>query len=286
MSLETGQVGFSQRVRLEWLEQAAAHALAGNDRVATREALQELLRDKVSVGGSAVRSNREKVLTILLKVWLDVPPELEPIRLRGLNWLARLPQAQHVAVHWGMVMAVYPYWADVAAQVGRLLKLQGHVAASQVQRRMREQHGERETVSRATRRVLRSYIDWGVLKETGSKGVYCAENSLAIGDEGLIAWLVEASLHTLPSGVAPLNEVIHSPSLFPFRLKEIAAVHLAGASSQIEFLRYSMDQDLVMLRRCTDWQRAIGPLDGDVSPAEFCASCRRTTTEEGNGARR
>lgn len=29
------------------------------------------------------------------------------------------------------------------------------------QRRMREEYGERETVSRATQRVLRSFIDWG-----------------------------------------------------------------------------------------------------------------------------
>lgn len=46
------------------------------------------------------------------------------------------------------------------------------VAAAHVQRRVHEQYGERETVSRAARRVLRSFLDWGVLQETESKGIY------------------------------------------------------------------------------------------------------------------
>jgi hypothetical protein len=46
-----GQVGFSQRVRLEWLEQTANMVLAGNDKAAVNDALQELLKDMVSVGG-------------------------------------------------------------------------------------------------------------------------------------------------------------------------------------------------------------------------------------------
>ena len=71
-------------------------------------------------------------------------------------------------------MAVYPFWSSVATQVGRLLRLQGSAAAAQVQRRIREQYGERETVARRARYVLRSYLDWGVLQETGAPGVYRA----------------------------------------------------------------------------------------------------------------
>jgi len=71
-----------------------------------------------------------------------------------------------------MVTAVYPFWSGVAVQVGRLLRHQGPAAAAHIQRRVREQYGEREPVSRAARRVLRSYLDWGVLQETDTKGIY------------------------------------------------------------------------------------------------------------------
>lgn len=248
MTRRTGQIGFSQRVRLEWFEQTANLILAGNDRVAVNDALQELLKDKVSVGGQAERGNREKIITILLKTWLTVPIELESLRLEGLELLKCVPRRDYLAVHWGMVMAVYPFWSGVAVQVGRLLRLQGSAAAAHVQRRVREQYGERETVSRAARRVLRSYLDWGVLQESGTKGIYTAGKTLAIDDSRLIAWLAETSLHARANGSAPLKDLIDSPNFFPFRFKLLSAESLMAASSNLDILRYGLDDDLVMLR--------------------------------------
>jgi len=249
MTRRTDQIGFSQRVRLEWLEKTVSLILAGNDRAAINEALQALLRDKVSIGGQAERGNREKIITILLKMWLTVPNVLEPLRVEGLELFKRAPKNAHLAIYWGMTMAVYPFWADVATQAGRLLRLQGSVAAAQVQRRIREQYGERETVSRAARRVLRSYLDWGVLQESGSKGIYYAGATLVIDDSRLIAWLAEASLRAKANGAAPLKDLIDSPSFFPFRIKPIPAAILVTESPRLDFLRHGLDDNLVMLRK-------------------------------------
>lgn len=249
MSKRVNQIGFSQRVRLEWLERTANLILAGNDKAAVNDALQELLKDKVSVGGQAERGNREKIITILLKTWLTVPSELEALRDEGLDLLKRVPRSDHLAIHWGMVTAVYPFWSGVATQAGRLLRLQDSAAAAHVQRRVREQYGERETVSRAARRVLRSFLDWGVLQETGAKGIYTAGMTLAVDDSRLIAWLAEASLHARANGSAPLKDLLDSPSLFPFRLKPTHAESLLAASSRLDILRHGLDDDLVMLRR-------------------------------------
>jgi Arc/MetJ family transcription regulator len=251
MTRRINQIGFSQRVRLEWLEQTANLILAGNDKAAVNDALQELLKDKVSVGGRAKRGSREKVISILLKTWLTLPSELESLRVEGLELLKRVPRCDHLAIHWGMVMAVYPFWSGVATQTGRLLRLQSSAVAAQVQRRVREQYGERETVSRAVRRVLRSYLDWGVLQETGAKGIYSAGTTLAIEDSRLIAWLAEAALHTRANGSAPLRDLIGSPSFFPFRIKPVNAESLVTASSRLDHFRHGLDDDLVMLRKQT-----------------------------------
>ncbi len=248
MNSRPNQIGFSQRVRLEWLEKTVNLVLAGNDRSAINDALQELLKDKVSIGGKAGRGNREKVITILMKVWRNVPHELEALRTDGLELLKRLSGTDRIAVHWGMVMAVYPFWAAVASYTGRFLKLQGSAAAAHVQQRMREQYGERETVSRAARRVLRSCIDWGVLSETGTKGVYHQELSVYVDDPQIAAWLIEASLHTRSSGCAPLKELAGSTSLFPFRIKQVAAENLLAGSPRLDLLRHGLDDELVMLR--------------------------------------
>jgi hypothetical protein len=256
MTRRTDQIGFSQRVRLEWLEQTANLILAGNNKAAVNDALQELLKDKVSVGGNSKGSNRNKIISILRTVWVNPPEELVSLRDDGLNFLssqsaALSPHHLSVAIHWGMAMAVYPFWSGVATQTGRLLRLQGSAAAAHVQRRVREQYGERETVSRAARRVLRSYLDWGVLQETGAKGIYSAGTTLAVEDSRLIAWLAEASLHARANGSAPLKDLIDSPSLFPFRIKPVHAENLVAASSRLDLLRHGLDNDLVMLRKQT-----------------------------------
>jgi len=256
MTRRTDQIGFSQRVRLEWLEQTANLILAGNNKAAVNDSLQELLKDKVSVGGNSKGSNRNKIISILRTVWVNPPEELVSLRDDGLNFLssqsaALSPHHLSVAIHWGMAMAVYPFWSGVATQTGRLLRLQGSAAAAHVQRRVREQYGERETVSRAARRVLRSYLDWGVLQETGAKGIYSAGTTLAVEDSRLIAWLAEASLHARANGSAPLKDLIDSPSLFPFRIKPVHAENLVAASSRLDLLRHGLDNDLVMLRKQT-----------------------------------
>ena len=99
--------------------------------------------------------------------------------------------------------------------------------------------------------MLRSYLDWGVLQETGAKGIYSAGTTLAVEDSRLIAWLAEASLHARANGSAPLKDLIDSPSLFPFRIKPVHAESLVAASSRLDLLRHGLDDDLVMLRKQT-----------------------------------
>ena len=241
-------VGFSQRIPLEWLEQTANLVLAGNDAASIRAFLEELLADKLSVGSHAKRGNRYKAISILMKIWVRPPRQLKSFWQRGLHLLSRLPVDEHLAVHWGMTLAVYPFWGVVAGQAGRLLRLQGRVAARQVQRRLKEQCGERETVSRAARRVLRSLVDWGVLEESSTAGVYLQGRSRPIDEPELIAWLTEAVLHTLPDGRGYLGAVMNSPSLFPFRLAPLSGDRLMTISNGLEVLRHGLDQELITLR--------------------------------------
>ncbi|MFP4087814.1 MAG: hypothetical protein ACLFUL_13580 [Desulfobacteraceae bacterium] len=248
MNGRKAQIGFSQRIRLEWFEQAANLVLAGNDKKTINDSLQELLQDKVSIGGQAMRGNREKIISILMKTWVTVPRGLKTLRDEGLLLHQELPRKSRIAVHWSMVSAVYPFWGAVAAHTGRLLRLQETAAAAHVQRRVREQYGERETVSRAARRVLRSFIDWGVLKETQEKGVYAQGKQYAIEKQRVIGWMVEAVLHARGNSPAALRDILEAPSLFPFRMGYISAENLASLSPRIDILRHGLDQDLVMLK--------------------------------------
>jgi hypothetical protein len=243
------QVGLDRLVRLAWLEQTASLVLAGNDDHTIKVTLQEDLRGFFRSSAVVVRGSLDKTITILQKVWGNPQSEIAPLHADGLELLTRFPPREHAPIHWGMLMAAYPFWSSVATQTGRLLRIQGTAAAAQVQRRIREQYGERETVARRARYVLRSYLDWGVLQETGAPGVYRAAPPHAINDPKLIAWLTEAALWARANGAAPLRELLEGPSLFPFQLMPTSPEHLASLAPRLELLRHGLNDDLVMLRR-------------------------------------
>lgn len=240
-------IGFSQRIQLDWLEHTAALVLAEQTRGQIEAALQECLHDKLSVGGMAQRGNREKAITILLRIWVSVPPHLQPFRDDGLQLLQRLHLREHVVVHWGMTMAVYPFFSGVAEIVGRLVRLQGTCAAAHVQRRVREQLGERETVARAARRILRCFVDWGVMQETQKKGVYEATPVPSVLDKQLAGWLTEATLIASGSDTGALKMLIQTPALFPFSIAPLYAADL-NSHDRLELFRQSLDEDMVTLR--------------------------------------
>lgn len=247
--MKTGmQIGFSQRIKLEWLEMTAELCLTGNTGEEIRNVLRDMLRDKLSVGRDPKRGSREKVISILLRTWVSVPKGIEPLRDEGLDHLRRLPVADHLAVHWGMVMAAYPFVGLVAESVGRLLALQGSVAALQVQRRVREQLGERETVAIATRRVLRSFVDWCVLEDASKKGVYRNAAVYRLSDKKLVSWLIEATLVADGAGVGSLKAISRSPSLFPFQMRSPDLRELEG-NSRLEVFRQGLDEEIIRTRR-------------------------------------
>ena len=247
MNERASQVGVSQRLRVEWLEATANLILAGNGVADIRDALNDMLADKLSIGSSSVRGSRQKTITILTNIWRNVPPGLEPLRDDGLKMLPALDLNHRHAIHWGMTLAVYPFWGMVAAHTGRLLRLQGTAGAAQVQRRVREQHGERQTVSRAVARVLRSFIDWGVLADADAKGIYAQGKQRELGDARVAAWLAEAMLRSRPHAGGSASLLRH-PGLFPYRLPHLAASQVAARSCRLEVLRQGLDEEVLMLR--------------------------------------
>ena len=238
-------IGFSQRIQLDWLKYTANLALASHSRDDIVAALRERLRDQLSVGSDPERGNREKAITILTKVWVTVPSEFQWLRDEGLELLQRLPAGGQMLVHWCMCMAVYPFFGAVTEATGRLLHLQGTAAAAQVQRRIREQMGERETVSRAARRILRALVDWGVLVETVDKGIYRGHPSLVVNDNPLVIWALKAVLASRGNKSLSLSGALQGHHLFPFEIASPSIRELERCKA-FEISRHGLDQEILL----------------------------------------
>ena len=145
-------------------------------------------------------------------------------------------------------MVAYPFFQLIAETVGRLINLQGSVAASQVYRRIYEQLGERSTVSRAARRVVRTFIDWNALKDTPEKGVYHPTLLQPIENDSLALWLIETALRASNASSSPLKIIAQTPALFPFNIRPIVAGKLSP-NSRLEISRQGLDDKVVILKR-------------------------------------
>ena len=116
-----------------------------------------------------------------------------------------------------------------------------------MQRRLRERLGERETVARAARRVLRAFIDWGVLRETGERGVYRAAARRGVVDGPLAVWVLKAGFAAGDAAPRSPAALLRAPYLFPFDIAPPTPAELE-ASGAFEIVRHGLDRDVLFAR--------------------------------------
>jgi DNA-binding transcriptional ArsR family regulator len=241
-------IGYNRTVKLQWLDETLDLFLAGMTDPEIYEALRERLKGELSIGSTAARGSREKTITLLLKTWVRVPPHLRALRDDGIEILHGTRRSQRLPLHWGITMAVYPFWRVVADVTGRLFRLQGTATPMQVQRRVKELLGEREVVARSTRYVLRAFADWGVIVDSPRNGEYHPAPPLPVVDSKVTVWLMETTVVSDPDGVSDFRGLINAPCLFPFQLNRLVPEQLA-ASGRLEVVRHNLEEALVRLRK-------------------------------------
>ena len=241
-------IGYNRTVKLRWLDETIDLLLGGESEAAISDTLRQRLGDQLSVGSQALRGSREKTITLLLKTWVRVPSRIEGLRDDAIRELGHVRRSERLPFHWGMTMAAYPFWRVVADVTGRLLRLQASASAREVQRRVRELYGERETVSRSARYVLRAFADWGVVVETDTKGRYVGPNPMKIDDPPVATWLLEATMFAGETSSTDFRSLANSPALFPFQLTRITSDALT-VSRRLEVVRHGVGDDLVLLRK-------------------------------------
>lgn len=242
-------IGIKQVLRKEWLQLAANLLLAGMEPKQVRKELHESLANTKGSGSDGLRGNtsRTQVVNMLMKIWVTPDSDISQFRDDSLAYLRKHPSME-LAVHWGMVSAAYPFWYSVARQTGRLLALQHQVTHMQVVGRLREQYGDRETVNRYARYVIRSFVAWGALIDSEGKGCYEKDSPLVISDPTLTTLMLEAALLTLPEARSSLGTLMGSPSFFPFQILPMAGGQISQNSDRIGVERYGLDEEMLKLK--------------------------------------
>lgn len=215
-------IGFSIGLKLEWLEQTAALVSLGRSGQEVRSSLNAILTSELAEGKDPRVGSRGRAIMVLSTLWVDPPEGLAGLRDECLKALPQTPSAEHLALHWGLALAAYPFFASVAESVGRLLRLQDSVVRSDVHRRVAEVFGDRPTVRRATGVAVHNMTQWGALQSDAANRAYRAAERRTVGRDVAVL-LLQAVLHASDVDSTPLDALLHSPALFPFELPSLTA---------------------------------------------------------------
>ena len=234
------EIAFRRKVRAVWLDQGMALAAQNLPWQDAKPALVEA----VAAENPGVETIR-KVLEHVRRIWFEPPDNCIALRSAALSlFRANDSPATRTLLNWGMAIAAYPFVGSVGETLGRLLKLQHEAHHTDIQRRLREQHGDRVFVSRITRYDVSSFLDWGAIADTKKAGVYLPGKQVHPRNADQLAWLAEAVLISRGEGQIPFSQLCHHPILFPVNLETLNASRLR-ANPRLQVERQSLNEELV-----------------------------------------
>lgn len=205
----TKPVGFDQRLILHHLDYTALKAKEF-PRKEMYPVLDGFMRDDI-----AGAKSRKNAITMLMKIWYLVDKDLMPLREQVLDDFNKFNHEERLLIHWGMTMVAYPFFKDVAHELGRLFQLQDTVTSRSIGQRMKSSYGNRRRVEVATSAVLASMRSWGII--VSAKG---GENSKGkpnvITNSSLQSFYIQILLRLLGNNSIQMEVVQNHPLFFPF----------------------------------------------------------------------
>lgn len=207
------RIGFDRMIKIEWLDAVAGKMQNERDVKEMRGYLHNLLKNE-----HPAFEARRKTVSVLMRTWFLVPQEHIPMRDKALHIIDETSSQERLLIHWGMLLLAYPFFRDTVTIIGGLFSLQGKFSISQVFRKMEQSWGQRTTVKRAIRRVVRSLYEWGVIEETTEKGVYLPSAKVDTLASDLELWFIEAVLRSGTSDFIAFEHLHNMSCAFPFSL--------------------------------------------------------------------
>ena len=216
MSKLSKMLGFDRQIKKEWLDMTMELLIEGKSTQHIREQQERFMA--LDLPG---RDARRKTRLVISRMWLDNNAKLITLRKRALEALKENPEIDTRIFHWGMSIATYAFFRDIATIIGKLIALQGYFKVSQVHDRISKIWGERSTLTRACSRVIQTMIMWEIIESTKESKSYNAVQKLrvAVRRKQVAQWLIYSLLLSRENGSVPVEEIGRSPELFPFSIE-------------------------------------------------------------------
>lgn len=235
-------IGFNRRLQLNWLDAAAAFCLETSDPAEIRARLEPVVSQELA-GAEA----RRKTIDILLNIWLKSGESQPGLRNQALDWFRTTANpGDRLWLHYGLTLLYYSYFWECTGIIGQLSRIEPTITTKMVLNRLAGRLGNIGSLERATRHVITSLRDWGILKPAAQRYRYTPQQKhFSAGQQPLERWLLACALNAHPAEEIHFEDLLHLPALFPFRFT--LTPHDLRHSAQFEVQRQGLGFDMVRL---------------------------------------
>jgi len=201
-------VGLSRSIKLEWLNKVADLVVEGKSEQEIKNELNEYLSFEIKSP-----TNLRKTREILMYIWLKSGDEYRELRIKALE-VYKLERSNKLAIHWCLMIAAYPVFADVCSLLGKLTNIQDTFTTSWLKEKLFEVWGERSTLLHSSDKILQTLKYIGAI-ENLKVGTYQTKKYV-IKDSETITLLIMTILLTNEKAYFEVAELPNTPQMFPF----------------------------------------------------------------------
>jgi len=210
-------IGFDRKIELEWIDYTAE--LVSKD--LPESEIREKLVQKLSVYGlgSSKGGALSKTITVLTRLWLNVPDDIIPLRDKAIDLYKSASNDDKVGLYICLAITNYPFFFDVMTQIGRLLKLQDSFSSKQVSRRIVEKWGDTQRVKRSVGHVLQTLKLWDVIEPLQKISLYRNSKNSYLPRKKIQSFIEDSLRITLENKIS-IRESNSHPAMFFLSIKQ------------------------------------------------------------------
>jgi len=233
-------IGLSRKVKLQWLDKTVELALQDLSTQDIHDKLNEYLSFEIS-SPTVLRKTRE----ILMNVWIYDASDGVRLRQDALK-LIKENSDDSLPVHWCMLLAAYPVFADVCRLIGKLSEFQDEITLAQIRQKLYDTWGERTTLFHSLDKIMATIKELGAIQSV-KPGRYRIVKHPVCSTQ-VVTFMAYTMMVVNGESYYRISDIDHSSLFFPFEYHVDKQVLL----SDEKFTINNFGGDLTVSLRCSD----------------------------------
>ncbi len=204
-------IGLSRNLKLQWLNKIVELIFENLSEEEIKKQLDEYLSFEIKSP-----TNLRKTREILMNIWVYGNIYSSKIKTTALELIKDYPEYS-LPIHWCMMLASYPVFADMCKLIGRLSEFQHEITSAQLKQKLFDEWGERTTLFHSIDKLVSTLKSFDVM--TCDKPGKYHITTHKIQNSKIVAFMVYAMMLIDDSGYYIFTDINSSVYLFPFEYK-------------------------------------------------------------------